>query len=349
MTTIYFGTNRQLLPGNDFGPRFSEEGLDNLRFGRAEVQGENFNQYEIQVAPENLAAREPVLGSVQVFSQVQAEMQAAAEDTILFIHGFNTSFREALTAAAQLHHKITTPKNAAEPRLRLNMCLFSWPSDGETILSGANAQSRIAYHNDRLDARASGAAFARGFLKLADFIHGGTQRCPRRIHLLAHSMGNYVLRYALQDLRSFRGDRLPRLFDQMILMAADEDDDAFESDDKLGLLTQLTRRTSVYFNREDLALWASDRIKGNPPRLGSDGPLHPQTLPRNVYPIDCTDVVSRLSEPSEHSYHIRVERVLQDLRQVLAGNIPDEIRGRKFVAETNRYRLLMNANQLQIR
>lgn len=354
MTTIYFATNREHLSDDDkiFGSHFSQDGLANLRFGRAELEGEDFDDVSIQVAPENLFDSEPpVLGSRAIFSEVRQQMQQEAQDTLLFIHGFNVSFKEALKSAAQLHRVLTTPSQNSEAPLKLNMCVFSWPSDGEMLLASRRAQNKVAYQNDRIDARASGAAFARGFLKVADFIqHTDPEgRCQQRIHLLAHSMGNYVLRYALQDLRGFVGNQLPRLFDQILMMAADEDDDAFDLAHKLELLPRITRRTNVYFNREDLALWASDRIKGNPPRLGSDGPLHPHSLPRNVYPIDCTDIISKLTEPSEHGYFIKVERVVQDIRQVLAGAIPDEIPGRRYISETKRYRLLQDATHRQER
>jgi len=45
MTTIYFATNRNLVTSNDleagfdFGSTFSQDGLANLRFGKAEVTG----------------------------------------------------------------------------------------------------------------------------------------------------------------------------------------------------------------------------------------------------------------------------------------------------------------------
>lgn len=342
MTRIYFGTNRNLIAsdkseeGFDFGSHFSDDGLDNLRFGQAEVTGENFSEYEIQLAPENLLADPPVLGSQTILRRVAQEMREQGEDTLILIHGYNTSFREGLTQAAKLHQVLTS--NTSAP-FKLNICLFSWPSDGSLIVSDPRATNAIAYHNDRIDAAASGAGFARAFLKVADFIKGLDTRCQHKLHLIAHSMGNYVLRSALQELKKQVGNRLPRLFDQILMMAADEDDDAFDFRHKLFNLPEITRRTNVYFNRGDLALWASDRLKGNPPRLGSDGPLQPRQLPRNVYPIDCTRVISRFADPSEHGYYINVPRVVTDMRFVLQDEMPDEIPGRKYIPDTNRYRL----------
>jgi esterase/lipase superfamily enzyme len=346
MTKIYFATNRNPLPPNaptDFGSTFSTDGLANLRFGKAEVSLDPNVPPQITVAPENLFSDPPLLGSQQIFEEVRREMQEQAEDTLIFIHGFNTPFHNALRQAAQLHDILTRTDvlNTTEP-LRLNMCVFSWPSDGSLVLTDPRAQDAIAYRNDRLDAAASGAAFARGFLKVADFINNTQpeEQCRQRLHLMTHSMGAYVLRHALQEVRKFVADRLPRIFDQILLIAADEDDDAFDQDHKLRLLPRMTRHTSVYFNRNDLALWASDRLKGNPARLGTDGPIQPLQLPRHVYPIDCTNVVSRFSDPTSHSYHLNVERVAIDLRQVLRNRPADEIPGRKYVQDSNTYRLL---------
>lgn len=350
MTTIYFATNRKPNRQNnpdDFGSEFSADGLANLRFGKAEVSGNDLTQIEVDVAAENLGARRPVLGSDTIFAEARERARRESLETVIFIHGFNVSFKDGLQCAAQLE-RLLTERNSLDSgeAPKLMMVLFSWPSDASLLLSSAsNSKKAIAYKNDRMDAQASGIAFARAFLKLTDFIAETTEdeRCDQKIHLIAHSMGNYVLRHAVQEMRKQVGDQLPRVFNQILMMAADEDDDAFEFEHKLLLLPRLTRRTSIYFNRGDLALWASDNFKGNPTRLGSDGPYHPQQLPRNVYSIDCTEVVAATGSPSEHGYFTTSPRVVADMRRVVRGEIPDEILGRKYIPETNRYRLLLEA------
>lgn len=350
MALIYFATNRKPNRQNnpdDFGSEFSSDGLSNLRFGKAEVSGSNFDQISVEVAHENLDARRPVLGSDEIFAEAQERAKTEDLDTVVLIHGFNTSFKDGLQSAAKLQTLLTEQNlmDTGNP-LKLMVVLFSWPSDGSLLISGTDREkSAIAYKNDRVDAAASGPAFARTFLKLADFMTDTAEedRCEQRIHIVAHSMGNYVLRHALQEIRKQAGTQAPRMFSQILMMAADEDDDAFDLDYKLQLLPRFTRRTSVYFNRGDLALWASDKVKNNPARLGSDGPLHPRELPRNVYPIDCTDVIAKTLQPTEHSYFLLSQRILADMRRVLRGEIPDEIAGRKYIPETNRYRLLLEA------
>jgi esterase/lipase superfamily enzyme len=337
---IYFGTNRKpnrKKAPNDFGTGFSEDGLANLRFGKADVSGENLDEFELSLAPERLnvdyerkvkGSAGSVLGSKNVFGRVREKMVLHSRDTIVFVHGYNVSFKDALTSAARLKRNFST----AEGGPGVNVVVFSWPSDGSMM-------PYIAYGNDRQDAAASGPAFARGLLKLADFLRGSTpeEACNHQLHLVAHSMGNYVLRHTVQEYVKQSSGRPVRLFDQVFLMAADEDDDAFEHGYKLKSLPRLAKRVNVYFNNNDRAMAVSDKTKGNPDRLGDDGPRVPRSIPGKVSLVDVTPVVDGLVQ---HSYFLDTPEVVRDMRQVLAGTPSDEISARKYVKETNRYRLL---------
>jgi esterase/lipase superfamily enzyme len=189
-------------------------------------------------------------------------------------------------------HQVLTARDPGDtvPPLKLNICLFSCLQTVRFSFSDSRAANAIAYKNDRLDAAASGVAFARGFLKVADFINQTEARCQQRLHLTAHSMGNYVLRHALQELKRQVGNQLPRLFDQVLMMAADEDDDAFDS--RLQIVVSvphhLVQNQCLFQPQRPRSSGQSDQLKGNTARLGTDCPIQPRQLPRNVYPIDCT-------------------------------------------------------------
>ena len=340
MAKIYFGTNRKpnrKSAPDDFGRDFSEHGLANLRFGMVEVTGEKLNNIgDLYLAPERLTVDRDrkvkggagsVLGSQNVFKRVREKMVQHTRDTVIFVHGYNVSFKEAMTSAARLKRNFST----AEGGPGVNLVLFSWPSDGSIM-------PFIAYANDRQDAAASGPAFARGLLKLADFLRGSTptEACNQRLHLVAHSMGNYVLRHTVQEYLAQSSGRPARLFDQVFMMAADEDNDAFEHEYKLKPLPRLAKRINVYFNNEDRGMAVSDKTKGNPERLGDDGPRVPRSIPGKVTLIDSTPVVAGVVE---HSYFLDSPRVVEDMREVLAGKASDTIPGREYVHETNRYRL----------
>lgn len=335
MQTIYFATNRR--PNNktnptNFGKNFSNDGLASLRFGAATVAGKKIT---LKVAAEKLikdAGRKQKdgagskLGSLAVFSKVRKSMASQAKDTIVFIHGYNVSFKEGLIAAAKMKTNFESLHGKG-----VNVVLFSWPSDGSMM-------PYIAYANDRQDAVASGPAFARGFLKLAEFLRGALpeEACDQHIHLVAHSMGNYVLRHALQEIVRQSPGRPPRLFDQVFLMAADEDDDAFEKDHKLKPLPRVAKRVNVYFNNGDKGMAISDKTKANPDRLGDDGPRLPRNIPGKVSLIDCTDVAEGLVQ---HSYYLDCEIVVRDMMSVMEDISSDRIEHRTYDLENNKYRL----------
>ncbi|MGH1557861.1 alpha/beta fold hydrolase [Caulobacter segnis] len=188
---------------------------------------------------------------------------------------------------------------------------------------------------------ASGPALARTYLKLRDFLDQlRTQdRCERSVHLLAHSMGAYVLRQGLQAVVAKDPDGLVRLFDQ-ILLAPDEDDDAFELDNKLKPLPKIGRRVTVYFNPSDRALVISDKTKGNPDRLGSDGPRLIDLLPKKVVLVDCRNVAADADALVQHSYYVRSPAMAFDIGSVLAGLDAETIGNRDYVLSLRAWRIV---------
>jgi esterase/lipase superfamily enzyme len=342
---IYFATNRD--PNNsenptDFGSRFSTKGLTDLRFGWAEVSGSKFDQYQLTVATESLETSkakaavgdfsEQKLGSLEVFQTIRQEMKQLKQDCVIFVHGFNTSFGDALQRAAQLKEFYS--------ELPLTFFLFTWPSDGELLFPKGTVVPR-AYANDRDDARASGAALGRGMQKFAAYLSQTKPKdfCNQNVHLFAHSMGIYALRWALQGIKSTSGNNLRRLLEHVMLFGADEDDDAFEFDYKLQPLPDMARRVTVYHNAGDLALLASDATKNNPDRLGAGGPRNSRALPDKVSVVNCEPVINRGQEIAGHHYDRLNNTVRQDVIAVLKGAEPQDIKTRKYQPETRSYRL----------
>ncbi len=324
MMTIYFATNRNpnhAQTPTDFSKGFSETSLGDLRFGQAKVKKGVLDPNSIQVLPDNAAQ-----GSEALFTQLRDSMKSQSLDSLLFIHGFNVSFKAAVESAAKIGERYAKLSNKT---YQPNIFVFSWPSDGEVN----------SYVNDRHDAEASGYAFARGLMKLAAFLKGADKEeaCQQKINLMAHSMGNYVLRHALQQAKKITNDvSLSRIFDNIVLTAADEDSDAFEFDHKLAKLPELAQRITVYFNNGDLALATSELSKGNPDRLGHDGPTKPHQIAAKVVIVDASDVVKGTSE---HSYHVEEDKVAMDIIAVFRGESSDKIPSREYVPHANKFRL----------
>jgi len=324
MVTVYFATNRNLINGPhgiDFGQNFSSTDLGDLRFGQVEVTAGELVTGSVQVLPDNRTE-----GSQALFAQLRQKMREQSKDSLILIHGFNVSFRAAVESAANIR---TRYEQISGGSYRPNIFVFSWPSNGRLF----------EYKDDRHDAQTSGYAFARGLEKLTRFLRNteNGQPCQQRINLIAHSMGNYVLRHALQETQKISGDRtLPRLFDNIILAAADEDNNAFEHDYKLARLPELGKHVTIYYNIEDQALTISDITKGNPDRLGQSGPSNPRQLPYKVAIVDVSNLVSTFSE---HSYHVDDDDVVRDILGVLQGQSPDMFPWRTYVAYANKFRL----------
>lgn len=343
--TVHFATNRdEIRKGEEvigFGSALNPISPLWVRYGAADMtaqkSGNAFAVSTMRVAPEAIPGAGAVpadatrlLGSAAVFGGLRERMIANKADLVLLLHGYACDMPNALSNAAELK---TSWGTKARP---LESAVFAWPSDGNIV-------PIIAYASDRDDARSSAKAVARSLLRFIAYLREIDRKdwCDRNIHLVAHSMGNYVLRNALQAMLSELGGRsLPRVFKNIFLMAADEDNDAFEDSGKLARLPELGEAVHVYFVRNDRALTISDVTKGNPDRLGSTGPRTLTSLPQKVTLVDCTDVsaTSPLTDVG-HQYYRKRPEVLADIRAVIAGTPAEQIAGREWLPARFCYRI----------
>ncbi len=335
---LYFATNRA-HEGADrwhptrYGSSFSPDGVENLRFGwltvdvadkeivRCLAADTGFGQgsgnalaalftraaararidaYPEKIDPDRAETMQPraKLGSKAMFADVQRDM-LKRHDVVVYVHGFNVSWEEAVGAALALQ-VMQNRDGVGDPAQQAAVVLFTWPSDGLAL-------PFVSYKSDRTEARSSGYAFARGLLKLRDHLaalldRAGGKACKQDLHLLCHSMGNYLLQAALERMRAFTpGVSLPRLFEHVFLCAPDVDSSVLEPGQAMGDLHELARTVSVYHNTGDVALHVSDFTKGNPDRLGSQGAARAALLPDKVEQIDCSAIVGGFVE---HSYYL---------------------------------------------
>ena len=347
---VFFGTNRTVRRRNkdqqpvDFGTKINTS-KPLLHFGKAKLSGKGKRIKKLttskNTSPEELCC------SQEIFNEICDRMHRGI-DTILFFHGFNTNFRNSLIEAARLKYLYEK-----ESGCEYTMIVISWPSSKGLPL--------FTYKNDKSKANGMKELLASTIYELNKFFmelcwikfdqkavsDTGENKDPKkkckkpsygRLHVMAHSMGIYVLRHILQGLYKLIGNKIPQLFDEVLLIAADEDGDAFEYESKLKFLPQLAKRVSIYFNREDFLLRLSDWLMRNKPRLGSEGPFQPKGIPANVFLIDCEDVVDD-DGLFEHTYHKTESVVRRDIAHVLAGGEP-EVPWRVYMPETNSYRLI---------
>jgi len=344
---VYFVTNRNVLMKGTkevgFGTDLNPKSPVWLRYGAADMRvapkgsDDDYVANEIRIAPESVPIKPgetgPVkFGSDAILETLRGEMIANKADLVVLVHGFACSFANAISNAASIKQHYSARSRPVE------VAVFSWPSDG--VID----PHKFKYKSDRDDARSSAKAAARALLRLIDYITSLTadKWCGRRIHLVAHSMGNYVLRNALQALISEYTEKvLPPIFSNIFLMAADEDDDAFEFEYKLSRLPELASAVHIYFATDDRALMISDITKFQPNRLGNGGPRTLTSLPHKIVLVDCSDVSdTETFTEARHQYYRKRPEVLADVRFVLAGKAPEDIKpGRSWIAARRCFRI----------
>lgn len=272
-----------------------------------------------------------VRGSSRAYSELQKAMQDGT-DTLIYIHGFNNDWHDAVSAAAAL--QIMLNSTGQKP---VNVVLFTWPSDGQAMLY-------IPYFSDRDDASFSRLALCRALLLLQNKLSelrrqtisdkyttrreylNALQRgevkvenilCRSGLHLLCHSMGNYVLECALETSRLNPEYALvDRMFENVFLCAPDVTTDALEPGKPLAQLAQLSQTVSVYYNKQDKPLLLSTTTKHLHERLGRTGSSRPSAVDRTFMHIDCTKVVE--DGISEHGYYLN-GLILRDISDTING------------------------------
>lgn len=305
MVRVYFATNRaandNVVPTR-FGRDADLMAPDRVWLGFAEV---NTRKREISTlvaqagdAPGHNDPR--ILGS----ARFNAELEPAIDQrqTLIWLHGYAFTFTECLVRAAEIAEFYGTMHD-------LNMVVASWPSNGRVVPADN-------YLEDRIDAAAAGVAMAAALSHISGVVVGRSGTPP---HLLAHSMGNFALRHALQKML---GAGAQARFRQVLLTAADEDWDALEDGGKLGPLPQFCERLTVYWNVGDTILMISDSFPKMPNRLGQRGPKRPARIDTSRTDlVQVAPAIIHKGDPNAttHQYFRNNVNVRADIGAVLAG------------------------------
>jgi esterase/lipase superfamily enzyme len=234
-------------------------------------------------------------------------------DVIVFVHGYNNSFRFSCVRLAQL---------AYDTRFEGRPILFSWPANGGDSLID-EISGIVSYGSDRDDAKASVDSLAEVLREIAADRRKPQGAAARRgdVHLVAHSMGCQLLVDALDKLRTeWRTDQRP--FKSVILAAPDVD-----SDDLTRLLDCVrtpAERVTLYYCEEDRALWASSQYHARQAggvlrhRVGQTLCVLPQ--------IENIDANRANTTFIGHSYFVDGNLVLRDLEDIVQRNLSPELR-----------------------
>jgi esterase/lipase superfamily enzyme len=211
---------------------------------------------------------------------------------LVFVHGFNNRFDDAVYRFAQIVHDSKVP---------VIPVLFTWPSRGEVRLR--------AYTYDRESANYSRDALE-SLLNMLVSYPGITE-----VNLLAHSMGNWVALEALRG-RSIRagqtagGARADKLKNVM-LVAPDVDVDVFRT--QMQRMGNARPRIALFVSQDDQALGLSKDIWGGVARLGDVDPT--QEPYRSEFERDRILVfdLTKLETPGDNAH----DRAFEDVTSVM--------------------------------
>ena len=239
-----------------------------------------------------------------------AEIVAADLPVLVLFHGLGFDGPDAAQWAAQL--RATYADHGADTIV----VFYDWCESGQEV--GGITTLEKPYLDSQAEAR-DAAPLAADFLwHIAKLRSQLPESCP--VTILAHSMGNYVLAGALDDLPA----GVTVLCDSVILAAADEQYDSFDlpGGGRLGLLpSRVDNKITIYFGDLDKALLVSAGVN-EIQRLGFDGPKHrsdaAQFPPEKFRLIDCSAVQGGLFALG-HNYYESAGAVESDVAEVILG------------------------------
>jgi esterase/lipase superfamily enzyme len=288
---VWFGTDRQntaaAMEQARFGAQRSSSGV---AYGMAMVSiPKTHRQGEIERPAKwwnafgddtEYAVSHIVIHSVETSSKDAWVGKLADEepaDGLLFIHGYNTSFDEAIWRTAQLAHDLNFPGQA--------FC-FSW----------ASVAKLRGYPDDEATIDWSTA-------NLQDFL---STLCAelglKKLHVIAHSMGN---RAFLAVLEKWQQQQEGARISQIVLAAPDIDADRFR---QISAVFNQFDQVTLYSSKRDRAIWLSRAAHGKPRAGDSDPPL----VAPDLATVDVTKAGGGLLELA-HSYFADVKAVFDDL------------------------------------
>jgi len=221
-------------------------------------------------------------------TSVLDELAAEQSGVVVYFHGYYEDFERSCRRAAIFQAKLA---------LDAAFLLFSWPANS----------TPFTYRDDVRDLEASVPAFLQLLDELGQAVGRGN------ISIVAHSLGSRGL---VRALRRWPASR--ERFRDLVLIAADMDRGLFL--EALPTLHEQVDQLTILASERDLALRLSEAVN-QAPRLGQslEAPLEGVAI-RDVTELADTHL-------SGHVYHLRNDRVVAIIRDVLAREgKPGEVR-----------------------
>lgn len=299
---VYYATDRQDTGNELLSERFLS-GRGEVSYGSCnvsiprdhrlgEVERPSVLRFQFRENPEKHVALLTIeqYDEDEFFERVSAKAGAQdSADAVVFVHGYNVTFEAAARRTAQMSYDIGF---TGAP------IFYSWPSKGGLSGYGAD-ETMIEWATPNI----------KQFLKDV-----ALRTEAKKIHLIAHSMGNRGLTAALTQLVDEGETEVLSKFREIILTAPDIDADIFKRD----ILPKITpgRRVTLYASAKDRALIASKKVHAFP-RAGDAG--ESLIIVDGLDTVDATEVTTGFLG---HSYFAENESVMADIFYLLHKRLP---------------------------
>jgi esterase/lipase superfamily enzyme len=320
---VLFATNRK-REATGTAVHFSTEGNQRLEVGSATVavikpehqeiaraQAEEPRKGGIAEAITDLRRLSVPLLDLSTSGELieQAKLVLAASkvykgQALIFVHGYNVDFENAVRRAGQIAYDL----NFDGP-----VFAFSWPSQ----------ECLLCYLTDRDTVDIAAEQLKHFLLQIVAPIDA------RKVHIIAHSMGNLVLLKALGELMDVPASNRPRI-GEVIDAAPDVGRDVFEE-----FATKIMAdggKLTIYASAADKALFFSQWIWGRH-RVGHISGSKPELIP-GVDLIDITKAGMALFSLN-HDVYAASPIVVADMRNILNDERPPDKRTKEFIPTTS--------------
>lgn len=302
---IYYATDRARTGNAEAADFYGGYRNTELELGSAEVtipaahkpgqlEKPSIWSFEISADPEHHVILKSVTPGMPdgVFAAMRADQQlSGSEEAFVFVHGYNVTFENAARRTAQM---------AFDMNFTGLPILYSWPSAG----------SVMSYISDTAAVNLSGR-------RLTHFLDDVAAKSgAKRIHLVAHSMGNRALTDAL-ELFALRHAGEKPAFDQVLFTAPDLDAGLFAEMAKT--IRPVANRMTLYASDKDWALAVSRKLHGDAPRAGQGG----EGVLRATE-FDTVDMTQIGDDMLAHSYFANNPSALSDILALFWRNMPPE-------------------------
>lgn len=234
-----------------------------------------------------------------------AQRRGDERDILVFVHGYNTLFAEGAYRMAQI---------VEDTGFKGVPVLFTWASRGRVV----------DYVYDRDSATAARDALERTLQIASD-------SGARKVHLLAHSMGNWVTIEALRQAKIAGRGSFGGHLGQVVLASPDVDVDVFKT--QMKRLGRPEQPFTMLISKDDRALNVASRIAGGKARVGGYGNDR-EIAELGVTVIDLTLVES--DDNLRHGKFAQAPEIVQLIGTQLSSGEPLTVTQTGFAEKINR-------------